>query len=103
METKTVWKCQDCDEVTEDKEDLIKLYECPECGQVFSRENSYNDNHQCPDCMKFSSILTTEGCPECQEGECEEVEMVQKEDGDWADPDEYEEDGDEQNTEPSES
>lgn len=74
-----LYKCRNCDEITlVDEADTITLYECGECGTVFSQENSYTGyNHQCPDCHKFSSKLTDEGCPECQEGELEETDGSQ--------------------------
>lgn len=69
-----VFECSECGEQFETLEEAITLYECGDCGVTFSRENSANDNHQCPDCFKFGSVLTKQGCPECQEGELEEGE-----------------------------
>ena len=73
IRTQQIWKCQECDEVTENVDELITLYECGNCGTIFSKEDSYDGcSHKCPDCGKFSSKLTEEGCPECQQGVCEE-------------------------------
>ena len=66
-------KCQNCEEVVE--EDAGPLYECGDCGTTFNRENSYANNHQCPDCHKFAAKIAEKSCPQCCEGELEEVEV----------------------------
>ena len=70
------WKCEACDHLFEDDSDLVSLYECPECSTIFTRETSFTgDGHQCPEDHKFSSKLSDKGCPECNEGECEETDL----------------------------
>lgn len=66
-----IYRCPECDETfVKDECDTIVLYECNDCGTIFSRDNSADGaSHRCPDCNKFSSKLTDEGCPECEEGE----------------------------------
>lgn len=74
--TDKLWKCQECEYLSE-QGDLITLYECNNCGTVFSADNSYDGaGNRCPDCGKFAAKKTREGCPECDEGECDEVDAV---------------------------
>jgi len=66
----TAWKCNNCNEMT-DRADLVHLYECG-CGTSFTNETANDGNHQCPECFKFAALSSEEGCPECNEGVCEE-------------------------------
>lgn len=66
-------QCNCCDQDFEDDEDAVALYECADCGSTFTKETSASENHQCPDCNKFGRKLSDRGCPECNEGELEEI------------------------------
>ena len=66
-------KCLECEAVVLEGDEGPALYECGDCGIKFNRDGSYNDNHQCPDCRKFSMKLADESCPECGQGELEDV------------------------------
>jgi rubredoxin len=69
-----VWKCDSCDTVFSTIDDMVVLYECGNCGTVFTRDDSSDGcSNRCPDCNKFSSKKTDLGCPDCGQGECEEM------------------------------
>jgi len=83
-ETITAYKCQSCEELV--REEAVDpgnpLYECNNCGTVFSRNNSLNgESHQCPDCNKFASKIAEAACPECEEGDLDQIEAVEDEEG----------------------
>ena len=67
------FRCDSCDATFADDCEGVSLYECNDCGSRFTRETSANDNHQCPDCSKFGSKVSDCGCPECNEGELQEI------------------------------
>lgn len=78
----SMMKCPDCDNFSEPGETLT-LYECGNCGTVFTQDGSADGaSNRCPDCNKFAAKKTDDGCPECEEGECEAV-MAHQEDGEW--------------------
>ena len=72
IETVQVYKCMECEEISEDAGD--QLYECGNCGIMFIRGNSADGaSHRCPDCNKFSSKVADRSCVDCEEGEVEEI------------------------------
>lgn len=63
--------CSECgEEFIEDPE--VTLYECGECGDIWSKEDT--GSHRCENCNKFAGVLTHSGCPECGQGELEEID-----------------------------
>ena len=71
-----LYQCQECETISKEQGES-PLYECNNCGRKFTRDNSANDNHQCPDCNKFASKLADSACPECEQGEQEELAGIQ--------------------------
>jgi len=68
------WYCEGCEGFF-DEDDLEKVYECNSCGETFKREDSADgDSNKCPSCSKFSSISIENGCPDCDDQDCEKVQ-----------------------------
>ena len=67
------FKCNSCDATFVDDSEGVSLYECNACGTRFTKDTSANGNHQCPDCSKFGSKVSDCGCPDCGDGELEEM------------------------------
>lgn len=72
-EDEVQFKCNSCEATFADDSEGVSLYECNDCGTRFTKDTSANDNHQCPDCSKFGSKVSDCGCPECGDGEMEEI------------------------------
>ncbi len=71
------YKCMECQEVSGEPGDG-PLYECGDCGTKFTRNTSADgSSHRCPDCNRFSSRAADLSCGECEEGEVEEVVILE--------------------------
>jgi len=68
------YECDSCEETFEDNTDVVTIYECRPCDIKFTQETSMNGNRQCPDCGKLGALFTSRGCPECNEGELNEID-----------------------------
>lgn len=77
LEVRTAHRCVDCEAIIDPADwELGPLYECS-CGTRFTRESSADGSgHRCPDCNKFGARAADLGCPECNEGELLEMEVV---------------------------
>lgn len=68
------FECDQCCARFESDDDAVTLYECGECGTRFTQETSSNGSgHSCPGCNKFGAKVSDCGCPECNEGELQQI------------------------------
>jgi hypothetical protein len=67
-------RCSSCEETFDDDSAVVPLYECRDCGDRYTPETSADGcSHRCPSCNKFGAKVSDMGCPECNEGELEDV------------------------------
>jgi len=71
-------ECSECEAKFIDTSDAQPLYECSSCGSIFTEENSADGgSNRCPDCNKFAAKISDLGCPECGQGEIEEIKQTE--------------------------
>lgn len=69
------YRCLECGAITE--ESAGSLYECGRCGTIYTQEGSADGaSNRCPTDNIFGAKLSDDGCPECGQGEMEQVRAV---------------------------
>lgn len=66
-------RCLTCDHIADADDATSPLYECGSCGEMFDNMVK-SDSHRCPSCNKFGSRVADRACPECGEGEVEDIQ-----------------------------
>ncbi len=67
----TAYLCQSCDTITDTPDET--LYECNNCGLRFKRGDDDGATQRCPECNRFAAKVADQSCPNCDDGELEEV------------------------------